>query len=191
MRKLVLLLTFAAVFFSYNCLAQERSFIDQVGLDVSFNAVGDEAVIGATLYAEHQQLHWKNGRFYYGAGVFYGAFPNTSKEINQYTKGRTSLIQPLQLHLGHQFVLWREKLIIRSALITSPSFFKQKITFDDVRYDLHQTFSYSEFVFTLHAKMGLAIKVGQRMDLELFTHLPVINEPIAPLGAGLGVSRKF
>lgn len=175
----------------FSSLAQEDRFVDRAGLDISFNAVGDEAVLGVALYASHDLKSWNHGRFYLGAGTFYGAFPNTSKNINEYTKGRTSLIQPVQLHIGHQFLIWKKKLQLRSDLILAPSFFRQRITFDDPRYDLNETFKYSEFVFTSHAKLGLGFKIGKRMNLELFTHLPVINEPIAPLGAGLGILREF
>ena len=191
MKKSRVLLLLLAVSISYCSFSQEIGFVDRIGMDFSFNAVGDEAVIGATLYAEHDQFHWKKGIFYYGAGVFYGTFPNTSKQINRFTKGRTSLFQPLQLHVGHQFVLLKSKLIVRTALITAPSLFEQRITFDDERYNLHETRNYSEFVFTMHAKVGASWRMGKRMHLELFTYLPVVNEPIAPLGVGLGVSRTW
>lgn len=184
-------LTISILLISHLCISQELGIIDRIGLDASFNAVGDEVVIGVTLYAEHDQFHWDRGKFYYGIGMFYGLFPNTSDQINRYVEGRTSLYQPIQVHVGHQFIFWKEKLMIRTALIASPSFFNQKITFDDERYDLHETFKYSEFAFTMHAKLGISLKASERTILELFTHLPVVNEPIAPLGGGVGVIRTF
>lgn len=169
----------------------QNNLIDRVGLDVSFNAVGDEAVLSGTIYLEHDQFKWGNGTFYYGLGAFYGAFPNTSRNINQFTEGRTSLFQPLQFHLGHQFVLLQEKVMVKTALIGAPSLFNQKIVFDDPRYDLESTFNYSELVFTAHTKAEIAFRVGSRTNIGLFTHLPLINEPIAPLGIGIAVSKMF
>ncbi len=170
---------------------KEKKLIQVGGLGASFDAIADEAVLGLNIYAEHNLFKWKNGRFFSGLGVFYGTYPNTNKSINRYTKGRTSFIYPVHVLIGHQFLFFKKRLLLRSALSAGPSVFKQKITFDDNRFDLKETYKYSEVVFTIHSKIGVAIKIGERSNFELYTNLPVVNRKIAPLGFGLTMNRVF
>ncbi len=187
--SLIYLLTMNDVALSQD--KEGRRLAEEVGIGVSFNGTADEVVLGINFYAEHNIVRWRNGRFFSGLSAFYGTYPNTSKSINRYTKGRTSLIYPIHVLVGHQFQLFNNRLLLRSTVSAGPSIFKQKITLDDDRFDLNETYRFTDIVFTIHSKIGAAVRIGKNTNLELYANLPVVNTKIAPFGFGLAMNKTF
>lgn len=165
--------------------------ISEVAVESSFSAVADEAVFGIGLAAHRDLWSWRFGRFYAGTGAFYGSFPNTSKQINPYLEGKTRLVQPLQAIGGHQFALFNKRLLFRSAILFGPSLFQQQVAHRDSRFDIDREYRYHAWHFTMHSQVGMGLRIGQRLSLETFVKLPIITRNIAPLGAGLMISKRF
>jgi len=185
-RIIIALLSLSLFLSSSSQLVEEKKFsLHEVGLGISFNSVGDEAVLGINLFANSDLYTWSKGRFYYGLSSYYGAFPNTSKKINSYIEGRTTLFQPIQLVCGHQFTLLKNRLLLRQSLSFGPSFLYQRITIDDSRYGIDESYTYTIKALTMHTKLGIGYKISGKSNLELYGNLPILKTNIAPLGAGV------
>lgn len=176
-------------------VAQEDSeklrIVDAIGLSASLNAVADEAVIGGNLFFERDMHTWQLGRVYGGIGLFYGELKSTDERVNKYADGKAILFQPIQVSAGHQLFVLNQLFGLRTEFVAGLSTFKQKIGYVDDRYDVNRSFSYSQSEFTVHAKTGISVRLNQRSRLEVIAHLPIVNDKIAPLGIGLGLSRRF
>lgn len=168
-----------------------KPLLHDLSVGLSFDAVADEAVVGMKIIGSKTVYTWKNGNFYAGGSIYYGLFPNTFKKINRYMTGTTSMWHPLQIVAGHRFHVLKRRILFRTALNTGLAYFRQRIHMKDDRFDLDETYTFSKMSPTMHAQLGLGIRVGQKYDLELYTHLPVINPKLALTGIGVAINRKF
>lgn len=183
---------FALLFIVMKCYSQDKTFswkVDRVGAGVSYNAVADEAIVGLNIGVETNILNWNKGDIYLGIGILYGVFPNTNKKINEFLEGRSYLTQPFQAQVGHHLYLLKKRLDINVSILSGPSVYTQKITIDDEKNDINESYKYKITKFTAHAKVGLAFRLGQSTFLESFSHLPIGNNKIAPYGLGIGISK--
>lgn len=170
---------------------EKNNLIDMIGLSASINAVADEAVIGGNLFAERNLYNWELGRAYAGIGIFYGQLGSTDTRVNKYADGKATLIQPIQLKAGHQLYFLKKRFGVRTELVAGPSIFKQAVSYKDDRFAVDQSFSYTHTSFTMHGTAGLSVRTGPKSRLEVFVNIPIIDQNIAPLGIGLGLSKQL
>ena len=186
------------IFLTLSCLYSARAQsgsgifrVEQWGAGASMNSIADEAIIGLNLFAESHFLEWSHGNVYGGVSTYFGAFPDINQKFNQYISGRSILILPVQVIGGHEIHLIKKRMHLRTGLSFGPALLHQKITINDERFQINETYTYVLNGFTMHSKVGLGLSISNRNSLLLYANLPLINKRLAPLGAGLAFRRKI